>query len=274
MMTLIANLQSSLMEWIYKIYMGLLVIAAPYRMALLILLLAILTPIIIKLTLYLLHQIIKLIIKVSDTLHLGIGKMGLNRRNQGKSPIIGTSLIDFVLSIIIQLGTKLNDVIIKRRNFAPKTKKKYKMIVILLMLGLPIWGIFSPTGALGSAWDNFEQKLIENHLKELGYDPSTYKSLASFSAEITKALEKGSESASKTVEKSYYITPKPDKKDGVFVRKGPDTTYPKEDVLPYGEKATYIKKTINKNGNTWFKVITERNKTGWVSANATNMHAN
>jgi hypothetical protein len=274
MMTLIANLQRSLMEWIYKIYMGLLVIPAPYRMALLILLLAILTPLLIKLTLYLLQQIIKLFLKVSDALHIGIGKMGLNRRNQGKSPIIGTGLFDFLLSIFIPLGTKLNNVMIKRRTYTPKTKKIYKMIAILLMLGLPILGTLSPTGAIGSAWDNFEQKLIKNQLEELGYDPSTYKSLASFSAEITKALENGSESTPKPVEKSYYITPKSDKKDGVFVRKGPDTTYPKEDVLPYGEKATYIKKTMNKNGNTWFKVITERNKTGWVSANATNMHAN
>ncbi|WP_121663761.1 SH3 domain-containing protein [Metabacillus litoralis] len=270
----ITNLFDSIMELIYKLYIVLMSLSAPFRMAVIILLLAIVLPYTIKLILWLFNHLTKYVIQFMEASSNKIGNMTTNRRKQGKNPLVGTGLIDWLFSIIEALGTKLRNGIIKGSQVKPKTKKNYKLISILCIVGLPIWGLFSPAGKLVVAWSDFENRLVSEHLQPLGYDPSTYKSFELASTSVKSALEgNGGETATATSSEEYYVSPNEDAKNGVYIREGPSIDSRDIHVLPYGDYALYLgEEQTDGEGRIWYKVQVNDSLTGWISSNVVDVY--
>ncbi|WP_080843667.1 SH3 domain-containing protein [Cytobacillus gottheilii] len=269
----ITNLFDYIMNLIFKLYIVLMGLSAPIRMAIIILIAAIILPFAIKFLIWLVHSIIKNGIKFLDAASNKMGSMTINRRKQGKNPLPGIGLIDILFTGMVSLGTKLRNGIQKISVVNPKTKKNYKRLAIICIIGLPIWGLFSPNGKLGTAWANFEGKLVIEHLQPLGYDPSTYKSLEFAFSSITNMLEEDDNSTTASASVKYYVSPNKEAPDGVYVRESPSLNSSDLHVLPYGEYAVYLgEQETDGEGRTWYKIQINDTLSGWISSNVVDVY--
>ncbi|MCM3763752.1 SH3 domain-containing protein [Neobacillus niacini] len=268
------NLFDSMMNLVYKLYIVLMGLSAPIRMAVLILIAFIVFPYAIKLLVWLVHFLIKNVIKFLEAASNKMGSMTINRRKQGKNPVPGIGLIDALFTGLVSLGTKLRNSIQKIPAVKPKTKKNYKWVAALCVIGLPLWGLMDPTGKVGTAWANFEGKLVIEHLQPLGYDPGTYKSLELASSKMKNSLGENNESTA-SANTNYYITPNEKSKNGVYVREGPSINASDVHVLPYGEYAQYLgEQQTDGEGRTWYKVQINETLAGWISSRVVDIYEN
>lgn len=268
-MSLIDSIQSATMDSIYKGYMKLMELNAPYRMAIIIGIIGLVTPYAVIFLMFLLRKLSSGLTTFFNSSQEKMGEMVSKRRARGKNPIFGTGIIDTFLSLFLLVFTKLNSLLTIKKKATPKTKKKYAWGIVACAIVLPLWGLLSPEGVVGKNWTKWEGQLINDHLVTLGYNPSTYKSFALYSAELAAIIEeKNADPATASSQgPEEYLTPAENAKKGVFIRSAANGDSSDVGVLPYGEKALYLKeKQLSPSGITWYKVRTTGNTTGWVSA--------
>jgi hypothetical protein len=267
-MSLIDSIQSATTESIYKGYMKLMELNAPYRMAIIIAILGFSTPYILKFVLFVLRKFVSMFTAFFTSSQHKMGELVVKRRTNGKNPIFGTGIIDTLLSLFLLIFTKINSLLTKKIVF-PFARKKYILGIVACAFILPLLGLLSPEGVVGKNWTKWEGKLINEHLVTLGYNPSTYKSFALYSAELAAIIEeKNADPAEASTQGAEeYLTPAENAKNGVFIRSAANGDSNDVGLLPYGEKALYLKeKQLSPSGITWYKVRTNSNITGWVSA--------
>ncbi|WP_413306670.1 SH3 domain-containing protein [Bacillus sp. 1P10SD] len=267
---MIDKIQTSFMEYIYRFYIKLMGMAAPYRMVILIAIIGFLSPLILKVLIFLFRKSVSGVTALLNSSQQKLGEIIFRRRNKGKNPFFGTGLLDALLSFFLLIFTKLNNFLTKKRNFHPKTKKRYVLSVGICALLFPIWGTVNPESVVGNSWSKFEVNLINQHLVKLGFNPNNYKSFASFSAELAAKFEEETTEASSPQQNSAYITPANNAKNGVYIRTAPDGSSSSLDVLAFGDKAVFLGETsVSTSGITWYKIQTNSKVTGWVSSKVT-----
>ncbi|MDA1524741.1 SH3 domain-containing protein [Bacillus cereus] len=244
-----------LLEWFYKSYIFLLSIpiAAPIRFAIILFLITFIGKYLIfylfpygsKKILGLLDWCIE---KLVNGITSFIGTIMRKRRQKGKGAPFVLSIAELLISIISVVFKYINKYVLRFISFIVKLEHKYKITMRVCVVVIPILIYVFPTNSYTLKVYESENKLIQEHLIPLGFNPQTL----SASSEGKTILKVKDEMEGGNVRKEARI----DAEVVEAVSPGVELVYLEENVQ--------VQDSDNQQ-RTWLKVRLPDGNIGWIS---------